>query len=113
MAANRRTPAIRFIAIFLLVIIAILSGFLFWRSRHIDEFTREWVVRSLSERFDTEVALADLRVTAFPELSVIGRDLTIYHRERNDTPFIHIKSFTFHLGVLGIFRVPHKIRSVS
>jgi hypothetical protein len=94
-------------------LLAFAAGILFWRSRHIDEFTRQWVVRSLSERFDTSVELASLRVSAFPQMSVEGRDLTIHHRERSDIPFIHIDTFTFHLGVLGIFRVPHEIRGVS
>src|SRR5271168_3743062 len=113
MAEKRFVSLKWFIPIFVLACLAIGSGFFFWRSRHIDDFTRTWVVRSLSERFDTEVALGDLHVSAFPELRVVGRNLTIYHRERNDLPFIHIDSFTFHLGVLGIFRVPHEIRSVS
>jgi hypothetical protein len=113
MAEKRFVPLKWFILMGVFACFAIISGFFFWRSRHIDEFTREWVVRSLSERFDTEVALGDLHVSAFPELRVIGRNLTIYHRERNDLPFIHIDSFTFHLGVLGIFRVPHEIRGVS
>jgi hypothetical protein len=97
----------------LLAVLGIVSGILLWRSLHIDRFTRDWVVRSLSERFDTYVELSDLRVTAFPELRVIGQDLTIHHREPSDVPFIHIDSFTFHLGVLGIFRVPHEIRSIG
>jgi hypothetical protein len=101
------------ILISILAFLAISSGIFFWRSLHLDKFTQDWVVRSLSERFNTEVALADLHVSAFPELSVVGRGLTIYHRDRRDIPFIHIDSFTFHLGVLGIFRVPHEIRGVS
>ena len=97
----------------LLLIIALLSGVLLWRSLHVDHYTREWILRSLSERFDAEVELADLHVTPFPEMSVKGRGLTIYHRERRDMPFIHIDAFTFHLGVLGIFRVPHQIRGIG
>jgi hypothetical protein len=97
----------------LLSIIALLSGVLLWRSLHVDNFTRAWILRSLSERFDTEVELADLHVTPFPEMSVKGKNLTIYHRERRDIPFIHIDAFSFHLGVLGIFRVPHQIRGVG
>lgn len=94
-------------------IVALLSGVLLWRSLHVDKFTRDWVVRSLSERFESEVKLAGLHVTPFPEMSVQGRDLTIYHRNRRDIPFIHIDSFTFRLGVLGIFRVPHEIRGIG
>ena len=113
MAENRSSSRKWFIAAFVLAVLLIFAGVLLWRSLHIDQFTRDWVVRSLSERFDTEVQLVDLRVTAFPELRVIGRDLTIYHRDPANAPFIHIDSFTFHLGVLGIFRVPHEIRGVG
>ena len=113
MTAERSSSGKWFILISLLAVLGITSGILVWRSLHIDKFTRDWVVRSLSERFDTDVDLADLRVTAFPDLSVIGQDLTIYHRDQSRAPFIHIDKFTFHLGVLGIFRVPHRIHGVS
>jgi hypothetical protein len=95
------------------LLVAMAGGFLVWRSLHIDAFTRDWVVRSLSEHFDTEITLSSLHVSAFPELSVEGRDLTIYHREPAGVPFIHVDAFTFHLGVLGVFRVPHEIHGVS
>src|SRR5271156_2541716 len=113
MTANRSSATKWLIGISVFALLAVVSGFLVWRSLHIDNFTRDWVVRSLSERFDTQVDLAGLRVTAFPELAVQGRDLTIHHRERGDIPFIHVDAFTFHLGVLGIFRVPHEIHGVS
>jgi hypothetical protein len=101
-----------FLLVALLVMVAIVGGILFWRSLHIDQFTQAWVVRELSERFDTKVTLASLHVSAFPEMSVEGRNLNIYHRER-DLPFIQIDQFTFHLGVLRIFRVPQEINGVS
>jgi hypothetical protein len=113
MTTERSFSRVWFIAILALMLVALVSGCLVWRSLHIDEFTRDWVVRSLSERFDTQVELASLHVSAFPEMSVQGRGLTIQHRERSDIPFIHIDIFTFHLGVLGIFRMPHEIRSVT
>ena len=112
--AEKRSPSAKWLVLIsALGLLVLAAGILFWRSRHIDEFTREWVVRSLSERFDTKVELAGLHVSAFPRMSVEGRGLTIHHRERSDIPFMHIDRFTFHLGVLGIFRVPHEIRGVS
>jgi len=95
-----------------LLLLCIVGGIVLWRSLHVDAFTRAWVVRALSEHFDTEVQLGNLHVTAFPEMSVKGRDLTIFHRDPANLPFIHIDSFTFHLGFLGIFRVPHEIRGI-
>jgi hypothetical protein len=113
MTAKRALSRRWLTVISILALAAALSGYLVWRSLHIDAFTRDWVTRSLSERFDTEVQLGSLHVSAFPEMSVQGRGLTIYHRDRSDIPFIHIDTFTFHLGVLGIFRVPHEIRGVN
>jgi AsmA-like protein len=113
MTANRALSTKWLVAIFVLVLAFAVSGYLVWRSLHVDAFTRAWVVRSLSERFDTEVELTSLHVSAFPEMSVQGRGLTIHHRDRSDIPFIHIDTFTFHLGVLGIFRVPHEIHGVN
>ncbi len=101
-----------FFLISILALFGVISGILFWRSLHIDDFTRNWVIRELSERFDTKVELADLHVSAFPEMSVEGHNLVIYHRDK-DYPFIQIDRFVFHLGVSGIFSAPHEIRSVS
>jgi hypothetical protein len=101
-----------FFLIAILASLGVIFGILFWRSLHIDNFTREWVVRELSDRFDTKVELADLHVSAFPEMSVEGHNLVIYHRDK-DYPFIEIDRFVFHLGALGIFSAPHEIRSVS
>ena len=108
----KSSSAGKWFIIILLAFVAIVSGILFWRSSHIDQFTHDWVVRELSERFDTKVTLASLHVRAFPEMSVEGRNLNIYHRDR-DLSFIQIDQFTFHLGVLAIFRVPHEINAVS
>src|ERR1700722_515542 len=101
-----------FFLISILALFGIISGILFWRSLHIDDFTRGWVVRELSDRFDTKVELADLHVSAFPEMSVEGHNLVIYHRDK-DYPFIQIDRFVFHLGVAGIFPAPHEICSVT
>jgi AsmA-like C-terminal region len=113
MGEKRSSAGKWLLLISVLALFAIVGGTLFWRSRHIDQFTREWVVRSLSERFATDVELEALHVTAYPEMTVQGRGLTIHHRERKDIPFIHIDAFTFHLGTIGIFRVPHEIRAVG
>ncbi|HZC66245.1 MAG TPA: hypothetical protein VE545_06710, partial [Candidatus Dormibacteraeota bacterium] len=101
-----------FLLIAIFTLFAVTGGILFWRSLHIDNFTHDWVVRELSERFETKVELADLHVSAFPEMSVEGHNLVIYHRDK-DYPFIQIDQFAFHLGVLGIFSAPHEISSIS
>ena len=70
---------------------------------------RDWVVRALTERFNSRVELESIHVSAFPELSVTGDNLTIAYHNRSDVPpMFQIKQFTFHLGVLGIFEVPRQ-----
>jgi len=100
------------LAIFFLPVTCI--GILAWRARHIDDFTRGWVVHELEQRFGTQIDLARVRVAAFPEMVVTGEDLAIHYRnQENIPPLIHIDKFIFRLGVLGIFRVPHRIQSIK
>ncbi len=83
------------------------------RARDIDDWTRDWVMRSLTERFNSRVELESIRVTAFPEMSVTGENLAIYYHNRSDVPpMIRIQQFTFHLGFMGIFEVPRHIHGL-
>jgi hypothetical protein len=85
-------------------------GILYWHARHMDNFVRLWVIRSLSEHFHSRVELAAIRVTGFPQLGVTGEDLTIHFDGRTDVPpLIHIDKFSFSLGVLAILRLPRHI----
>jgi hypothetical protein len=86
------------------------GGFLAWRARHMDNFVRGWVIRSLSERFESRVELTSLRVTGFPSVGVTGEDLTIYFHDRADVPpIIHVDHFSFDLGLFAILRLPNHI----
>lgn len=92
------------------------------RGRHIDEFTRQWVVSQLERRFGTRVDLANVHVSAFPEMTVTADNLTIYGRHRQESelavqgdlpPLIHVDTFVFQLGWMGLFEAPRRIRSVK
>ena len=77
---------------------------LYQRVRDVDDVTRDWVVRALSERFESRVELESIHVTAFPEMSVTGEKLAIYYHNRTDVPpMIQIQQFTFHLGFISSF----------
>ncbi|MGB7028090.1 MAG: hypothetical protein WBD72_12440, partial [Candidatus Acidiferrum sp.] len=77
-----------------------------WRARHMDNFVRLWVIRSLSDHFQSRVELATLHVTGFPHLGVTGEDLTIYFHDRTDVPpLIHIDKFSFDLGVIALLHL--------
>jgi hypothetical protein len=95
--------------------VLLLGGvFLSWRARHMDNAIRLWVIRSLSNHFQSRVELATLRVTGFPHLGVTGEDLTIYFHDRTDVPpIVHVDKFSFGLGALAIFRLPRHIASAN
>jgi hypothetical protein len=93
-----------------LLVLLVAGGVLAWRVRHMDNAIRLWVIRSLSDHFQSRVELATLRVTGFPNLGVSGEDLTIYFHDRTDVPpIIRIDKFSFDLGLLAILRLPRRV----
>jgi AsmA-like C-terminal region len=96
-----------------LLLFLIPAAIFYQRTKDIDDLTRDWVVRSLSEHFASRVELGSIHVSAFPEMSATGENLTIYYHNRIDVPpLINIRQFTFHLGFMGILRVPRHISGV-
>lgn len=102
------------VVLFIVLLVFLIPAFLIYqRARNIDDITRDWVVRALSERFASHVELESIHVTAFPEMSATGEKLAIYYHNRTDVPpMIQIQQFTFHLGFMGILNVPRHIRGV-
>jgi AsmA-like C-terminal region len=97
----------------ILLVLLIPAAIVYYRAKDLDDWTRDWVVRSLSERFSSRVELGSIHVSAFPEMSVTGENLAIYYHNRTDVPpMIRIPQFTFHLGFMGVLRVPRHIRGV-
>jgi hypothetical protein len=88
--------------------------FLQARIHRIDDYTRSWIVRALSQRFHCEVELSSLRVKILPHMGITGEGLSLYYNGRKDLPpLIQIEKFAFDSGILGIVRVPHEIRFVK
>jgi hypothetical protein len=97
----------------LLVVIFFAGGILFLRARHMDSFVRLWVIRSLSQQFQSRVELGAVHVTGFPQLGVSGEDLAIHFDGHTDVPpLIHVDKFTFRLGMLALFRFPRHVSAV-
>src|ERR1700730_11520257 len=98
------------------ILIGLCAGlvlFIFLGARNIDDRTREWVVRELSARFDSQVDLQSLHVETTPRMQVTGEGLTLRYRNRTDVPpLIQIARFSFNLGVLGIIHVPRHVKGV-
>jgi hypothetical protein len=98
---------------FLLAGILVAGGIPFWRARHMDNFVRLWVIRSLSQQFEGRVELGAVHVTGFPQLGVTGEDLAIHFDGHTDIPpLIHVDKFTFRLGMLAVLRFPRHVSSV-
>lgn len=98
------------------IVLGLLAGLVlvvFLRTRNIDDRTREWVVRELRQRFNSEVELNSLHVNILPQMGVTGEGLSIRFHNRTDLPpMFHIEKFSFNLGVLGILRAPRHIAGV-
>jgi hypothetical protein len=109
-------PAFRLWPYLLGILLGLSAGlvlFVFLGARHIDDRTREWVIRELSARFDSNVELQSLRVETTPRMQVTGDGLTLRYRNRTDVPpLIQIARFSFNLGVLGIIHVPRHVKGV-
>jgi hypothetical protein len=98
------------------IVVGLLAGlvlFVFLRTRNIEDRTREWVVRELQQRFNSEVELEQLHVNLLPQMGVDGEGLSIrYHNRRDLPPMFHVQKFSFNLGFLGILRAPRHIAGI-
>jgi len=98
------------------ILIGLCAGlvlFIYLGARNIDDRTREWVVRELSVRFNSDVDLQSLHVETTPRMQVTGEGLTLRYRNRPAVPpLIQIARFSFNLGVLGIIHVPRHVKGV-
>jgi AsmA-like C-terminal region len=92
----------------LLLVVATLS-----QKRAAELRTRDWIVRLLEHKFNSNVELADFHVQVFPRMTVSGAGLLLHYWAAPDAPpLIRIEHFSFDLGLLGVFRAPHRIQSV-
>jgi hypothetical protein len=98
------------------IVVGLLAGLVlvvFLRTRNIDDRTREWVVRELQQRFNSEVELEQLHVNLLPQMGVDGEGLSVrYHNRRDLPPMFHVQKFSFNLGFLGILRAPRHIAGI-
>src|SRR5262245_29508673 len=66
---------------------------------------RHRMVKTLSERLNSDVELGDLHLSVFPRLRIEGASLTIRKRNRTDVPpLISVQSFHVEADVLGLMR---------
>src|SRR5579859_7569769 len=101
------------VAAFAALLLLVLIAAAFTQKRAAELRTRDWIVRLLEHKFNSNVELADFHVQVFPRMTVSGAGLSLHYWAAPEaTPLIRIEHFSFDLGILGVFRAPHRIRSV-
>jgi hypothetical protein len=74
---------------------------------------RQWVVKALEERYESDIELGDLKLSLFPQIRITGSDLRFRHKGRVDVPpLAFIKRFSADIGLSGLLSVPKHARTV-
>ncbi len=82
--------------------------------RHAEPILRARVIQTLSTRFNSQVQLSEFKVTLHPGLVVEGKGLSLRSNLYPTLPpQISIAEFSFHTGILAMFRSPMRIGSVA
>jgi hypothetical protein len=69
------------------------------------EALRQRIVATLSDRLDSDVQLASVRIRLLPSFHAEASGLTIWHKRRHDVPpLISVKSLSVDAGFPGLFR---------
>jgi hypothetical protein len=78
---------------------------------------RKLVVATLAERLESDVELEAFSVDTFPRVTIRGYGLVIKLRNANlppdVPPFIQIKSFTVHCGIMDLIHRPRRFKHVT
>lgn len=79
-----------------------------------DDAIRRRIERTLAQRFDADVALAELHVSVFPRIRVAGAGLRLTPRDRaNAPPLVAIARFSATAGWQDLFRRPRHVGDVA
>jgi len=94
---SRRWPAV-------VLILGILTLSLLVAFRLLPGYLRPQVVAAIEQHFDGTAELQDLDISVFPDIHVVGTNLTLWYQGRKDQPpMISIKELSLHAGLLELF----------
>ena len=97
---------------FTLVLIA--AAILLSLATRMTPHVRNRAVAALEQRFDSDVDLASLQISAFPRPAIVGTGLSLRHKGRTDVPpLIRIGSYSASGGLWGLVSSPLRLRSVE
>src|ERR1041385_2831493 len=110
MSRQSARKAVRIVAASFLSFLILFFAVALAKKRSAELRTRDWIVRLLEQKFRSNVELADFHVRVFPEMTVSGEGLSLHYWATPEAPpLIRIEKFSFSLGLLGVFRAPHRI----
>lgn len=80
---------------------------------HAGPMLRARVIQTLSKRFDSQVQMGEFNVSVLHGLDVEGKDLSLRSNlDASLPPQIQVRQFSFHTGLLDVFRSPMHIGTV-
>jgi len=97
-----------------LTLLSLLFAVAIAKKRSAELHTRDWIVRLLEQKFQSNVELADFHVGVFPEMTVSGEGLSLHYWATPEAPpLIRIEKFSFSLGLFGAFQAPQRIERIK
>jgi hypothetical protein len=90
-----------------------LGVVLFGVSVRLSPVAREWFVKALKERYDSDIEMDHFSLSFFPRVGARGSGLVFRHKGRTDVPpLISIRKFSVDAGFLGLLSSPKRARRV-
>jgi hypothetical protein len=114
MALKGARKVLLIVAVSFLACLILLFAVAVSKKRSAELRTRDWIVELLEQKFRSNVELADFHVRVFPEMTVSGEGLSLHYWATPEAPpLLRIEKFSFNLGLLGVFRAPHRIERIK
>lgn len=101
MARKRWRWVVGTISLAIGVVAAIIVGY---RIPYSSDRLRREMIKTLSERLESQVELATLELHPFPRLRAVGTGLVIRHKRHPEVALISIRSFTVNADLGGLLR---------
>src|SRR5271165_1220045 len=97
--------------IFVVLALVILLGCGIWFAVHrYSPLTRDYVVKTLEERYDSDVEIKEFSATLFPRPAATATEIAFREHGRKDAPpLVTIRKLTLETAMLGLLRSPRRI----
>src|SRR5450755_2191773 len=103
------TASKRWVFFVLAAIVALAAGAWF-AFRHYTPLTRDYVIKTLQERYDCDVELKDFHATLLPRPNAIATEITLREHGRTGVPpLVTLRKLTIETSGLGLFQSPRRI----